>query len=96
MKKILNIIGKYGLVVMTPLVLITFLKTCGTNGKVENVRKEVKELDIQMDSLKNELIKEIKLEGLKSEKRMIQSTDRKMLDVSRQSEIDKEIEKLSK
>jgi hypothetical protein len=33
---------------------------------------------------------------LKSEKRMIQATDRKMLDVQRQSEIDKEIEKLNK
>jgi hypothetical protein len=33
---------------------------------------------------------------LKSEKRMIQATDRKMLDVQRQTEIDKEIEKLNK
>ena len=39
---------------------------------------------------------QILIEGLKSEKRMIQATDRKMLDVQRQTEIDKEIEKLNK
>jgi hypothetical protein len=32
--------------------------------------------------------------GLESEKRMIQSTDRKMLDVQRQSQIDEEIKQL--
>ena len=35
-------------------------------------------------------------EGLKTEKRMIQSTDRKIFDVNRQSEIDKEIKRLEK
>jgi len=40
--------------------------------------------------------KDLHIEGLKSEKRMIQATDRKMLDVQRQTEIDKEIEKLNK
>jgi hypothetical protein len=46
--------------------------------------------------LKQELQKEIKVEGLKVEKRMIQSTDRKILDVNRQGEIDKEIQQLEK
>jgi hypothetical protein len=40
------------------------------------------------------LTNDIKIEGLKSEKRMIQSTDRKILDVQRQTEIDKELSKL--
>jgi hypothetical protein len=43
---------------------------------------------------KEDLAKELKKEGLKSEKRMIQSTDRKMLDVSRQTQIDEELKKL--
>ena len=49
-----------------------------------------------MDSLctKNELNKIVEIEGLKTEKRMIQSTDRKIMDVNRQSEIDIEIKKL--
>jgi hypothetical protein len=38
----------------------------------------------------------LQIEGLKVEKRMIQATDRKMLDVQRQNVIEKEIEKLSK
>ena len=41
-----------------------------------------------------EIKKAIEMEGLKVEKRMIQSTDRKIMDVNRQSEIDAEIKKL--
>ena len=41
-------------------------------------------------------INDLKIEGLKSEKRMIQATDRKMLDVQRQNEIEKEIQSLQK
>ena len=40
--------------------------------------------------------KELKVEGLKAEKRMIQSTDRKILDVNREAEIDKELQQLEK
>ena len=85
------------------MVLIVFLKTCKTNGKVENVEKKLNATTDKIDSLQksihsmNErLTKEIKIEGLKSEKRMIQSTDRKILDVNRQTEIDKEISNLEK
>jgi len=51
---------------------------------------------VKKSASKSEIEKMIKVEGLKSEKRMIQSTDRKLLDVNRQSEIDKEIQKLEK
>jgi hypothetical protein len=52
----------------------------------------------KVDSLQSTAVtkKDLQIEGLKTEKRMIQSTDRKILDVNRQSEIDKEIERLSK
>jgi hypothetical protein len=55
-------------------------------------------LTTKIDSLQSTAAskKDLQIEGLKAEKRMIQSTDRKMLDVNRQAEIDKEIEKLSK
>ena len=49
-----------------------------------------------VDSLSVKLRKEIKIEGLKSEKRAIQASDRKILDVNRQTEIDQEISKLDK
>jgi hypothetical protein len=96
MKKIIDAINKYGVVVMTPLVLIIFLKTCSTNGKIDKVEDKTEVLNLKIDSLQIELSKEIKIEGLKTEKRMIQSTDRKMLDVQRQGEIDKELTKLEK
>lgn len=96
MRKIIDTINKYGVVVMTPLVLIIFLKTCSTNGKIGKVEDKTEVLNLKIDSLQIELKNEIKIEGLKTEKRMIQSTDRKMLDVQRQGAIDKELTKLEK
>ena len=103
MKTILNFIDTWGLRVVTLLTIIIFLKTCTTNSKIKNESDKIQTLSGKIDSLNitinnlsNQLRKEIKIEGLKSEKRMIQSTDRKILDVNRQSEIDKEIENLQK
>ena len=89
MKAILNFIDAWGVRIMFLLVIIIFFKTCTTNTKVQNVNDSV-------DSLSVELRKEIKIEGLKSEKRAIQASDRKILDVNRQTEIDQEISKLEK
>ena len=96
MKTILNFIDTWGVRIITLLILIMFFKTCSTNGKVEKVQKSVVETNIKVDSLSLELQKQIKIEGLKSEKRMIQSTDRKIMDVNRQTEIDKEISQFDK
>ena len=89
MKTIINFIDVWGNRVVFLLVLVIFMKTCSTNGKVDKVTQRV-------DSLEVKLTNDIKIEGLKSEKRMIQSTDRKILDVQRQTEIDKELNKLIK
>jgi cell division protein FtsX len=89
MKAVLNFIDVWGIRIMFFLVIITFLKTCNTNSKVQDVNDSV-------DSLSVKLRKEIKIEGLKSEKRAIQASDRKILDVNRQTEIDQEISKLEK
>jgi hypothetical protein len=89
MKPILNFIDTWGVRIMFFLVVIIFFKTCTTNTKVQNVNDSV-------DSLSVKLHKEIKIEGLKSEKRAIQASDRKILDVNRQTEIDQEISKLEK
>jgi hypothetical protein len=52
-----------------------------------------KEIESIKDSTytKTELNKELKIMGLESEKRMIQATDIKLLDVQRQSQIEEEI-----
>ena len=89
MKAILNFIDAWGVRIMFLLVVIIFFKTCTTNTKVQNVNDSV-------DSLSVKLRKEIKIEGLKSEKRAIQASDRKILDVNRQTEIDQEISNLEK
>ena len=83
MKKVIDFLNKYGIAMMTPLVLVMFLKTCSTNGRIERVSDDVKMTTDKLDSLHNQTVNEIKIEGLKSEKRMIQSTDRKILDVNR-------------
>jgi hypothetical protein len=88
MKLILNFIDTWGIRVMFFLVVITFFKTCTTNSRVTSVNDSV-------DSLSVKLRKEIKIEGLKSEKRAIQASDRKILDVTRQTQIDQEINKIS-
>jgi len=88
MKPILNFIDTWGIRIMFLLVVITFFKTCNTNSKVQSVNDSV-------DTLSVKLRREIKIEGLKSEKRAIQASDRKILDVTRQTQIDQEISKIS-
>jgi PBP1b-binding outer membrane lipoprotein LpoB len=82
------------------LILIIFLKTCTTNTRIVKTEEALTQKIDSLSSLINRsdsiLQKEIKIEGLRSEKRMIQSTDRKILDVNRQTEIDKTILELEK
>jgi len=103
MNYITEFLDKWSTRIMFPLILIVFLKTCSTNGKIEKLEEELTEQNVKTDSIikvetlsKEETEKMLKIEGLKTEKRMIQSTDRKILDVNRQSEIDREIEELEK
>ena len=97
MKTITEFIGKYGLIIIFLLIMVS---TC-TNSMSRKISekkmlKQVEEVQKSVDSLKQVLKKEIKVEGLKAEKRMIQSTDRKIMDLNRQIEIDKELKILDK
>jgi len=97
MKPVINFLDKFGL----PLILVLFvLNTCTSSmSKKRSEKKVLNELDsvkTEISNLKQELKKEIKVEGLKAEKRMIQSTDRKIMDLNRQIEIDKELKQLDK
>ena len=76
--------------------IFNFFNSC--DREVGRLSKRIGKLELQIDSLTQVVVtrKDLKIEGLRSEKRMIQSTDRKILDVNRQSEIDREIESLSK
>lgn len=96
MKKLQDFFTKYGIMLAVIFSCLGFFNTCGNPNKATN--KKLEALTSEIDSLKSIVVthKDLQIEGLRSEKRMIQSTDRKMLDVTRQSEIDKEIQNLSK
>jgi hypothetical protein len=70
--------------------LLTLVKTCGDSRELSKIRKEITSIK-DSTYTKEELNRELKISGLEAEKRMIQATDRKMLDVQRQTEIEKEI-----
>jgi len=94
MKKLRNFLNEYGMVIIVPLIFIMFFRTCSTNSKIEQL-SVVNKKAIDSNAVAIEKInKTIKIEGLKTENRFIQATDRKLLDVNRQSDIEKEINKL--
>ena len=63
-------------VIVLVITVLTFFKGCGDTREIAKVRKEMTVLESRLDV-------KMKIEGLKSEKRMIQSTDRKLIDVER-------------
>ena len=91
--KFLETLKKYQQQILLVFFFLLLLKSCGTNSEVSKLRKEVESQKEILTNLPTK--KDLQIEGLKSEKRMIQATDRKMLDVQRQNEIDKEIDKLN-
>lgn len=94
MKNFLNILDTWGVRVTTILVIIIFMKTCSTNSRVDKVKTQVQSNNEKIDSLAIELRKEIRIEGLETERRMIQSTDRDIMDVNRQGKIGEIIDSL--
>jgi hypothetical protein len=82
-------------IIVFVLVLLSFFKGCSDSREVTKIKKEI---SLIKDSTftKDELSRELKISGLEAEKRMIQATDRKLLDVRRQTEIEEEIKKLNK
>lgn len=80
-------------VIILVIVLLTFFKGCGDSRELSKVRAEIKAIK-DSTYTKVELNRELKIMGLEAEKRMIQATDRKILDVQRQTQIEEEIKKL--
>jgi hypothetical protein len=80
-------------VIVLAIALLGFFKSCGDGRELSKMRKEVQTIK-DSTYTKEELNLRLQIEGLKAEKRMIQSTDRKILDVNRQTQIDNEIKTL--
>ena len=85
-----NFIQKNFIVIVLVLTIISFFKGCGDSRELTKMRKEIESIK-DSTYTKTELNKELKIMGLESEKRMIQATDRKLLDVQRLSQIEEEI-----
>lgn len=81
--------GKYLNYVMITFIVIIMFQTCGTGSKLIRMKKDIDSLKVAVKNIPTK--KDLTIEGLKNEKRMIQSTDRKLIDVKRQSEIEQEI-----
>lgn len=80
-------------VIVLVIAVLSFFKSCGDSRELSNIKKEIKSIK-DSTYTKTELGVELKVSGLEAEKRMIQATDRKILDVQRQTEIDNEIKLL--
>lgn len=91
MEKFKNFLNTNSHIILPVFMLIIFLQTCTQNSNLKLIRKEMKNEKLAIDTLTHKLRSEIKIEGLKSEKRMIQATDRKLMDVQRQTQIEQEI-----
>lgn len=92
MEKLNTFLAKHGTKVIIVLLLLTYLKGCSVDSEVTLIKKEFRAQKEVIDALPTAT--DVKIEGLKVEKRMIQATDRKMLDVQRQNAIEAEIAEL--
>jgi hypothetical protein len=95
MKNMKNFIEKNFVMIVLVITLISFFKSCGDGRELAKMRKEIQTIK-DSTYTKNELNVELKIMGLEAEKRMIQATDRKILDVQRQTQIEEEIKRLKK
>ena len=74
-------------IIFMVIVLFMVVNSCGNSRELKKIREE-------MGNIENKHHIQLRIEGLKTEKRFIQSTDRKILDVQRENEIEKEIKTL--
>lgn len=92
MKKIELFLQQHGIKIVLVLLILMYFKSCGVDRELTKVKKELQSSQEILKALPSK--KDMQIEGLKSEKRMIQATDRKILDVQRQTQIEEEIKKL--
>lgn len=81
-------------VIVLIIALLTFFKGCGDTRELSKIKNDIKTIK-DSTYTKDELNRQLRISGLEAEKRMIQATDRKLLDVRRQTEIEDEIKRLN-
>lgn len=101
MNKFNTFLVDHGTKLILVLLVLTYFKSCGIDSELTKVKKELKNTQVEINQIDSTITKlptyaDMRIEALRAEKRMIQATDRKMLDVQRQTQIEKEIEELQK
>lgn len=101
MNKFNTFLADHGTKLILVLLVLTYFKSCGIDSELTKVKKELKATQVEINQIDSTITElptsaDMKIEALKAEKRMIQATDIKMLDVQRQTQIEKEIEELQK
>jgi hypothetical protein len=94
MNKINQFFADHGSKVIAVLLVLVYFKSCSIDSEVTTLKKVTKANTEILNQLPTS--KDVKIEGLNAEKRMIQATDRNMLDVQRQNQIEAEIKALQK
>jgi hypothetical protein len=92
MEKINKFFKEHDIKIVAILLVLVYFKSCSVDSEVTYLKKEAKANAIVINELPSKT--DLKIEGLSAEKRMIQATDRKLLDVQRQTQIEKEIKEL--
>lgn len=95
MNKIEKFLDTHFTKIVVIMLVILFFRSCG-DGDTKSLNKRIDVLTTKIETLEQTTVtkKDLIIEGLKTEKRMIQSTDRKMWDLNRQTQIDEELKKL--
>lgn len=93
MESIKKFFDKYFITILTVLLLLSFFNDCSRDRRISKIEKNISAIK-DSTYTKDEFSRELQIMGLESEKRMIQATDRRMLDVQRQNEIEGELKKL--
>lgn len=86
-------VSKNFTVIVLVIMLLSFFKSCNDSREITKIKKEITAIK-DSTFTKTELSIELQISGLEAEKRMIQATDRNILDVRRQTEIEQEIKRL--
>lgn len=79
--------------ILMGILLSMWVRSCSQANDITKIKKELQHINDSTYN-KKEMNVLLQVEGLKAEKRMIQATDRRIMDVNRQNEIDKEIKVL--
>lgn len=90
--KFLETIKKHQQQILVGLFVLLLLRSCGDGSELRRLRKELEAQRTLLNELPTKT--DVQIEGLKVEKRMIQATDRNLLDVRRQTEIEELINQL--